>query len=74
MEPQCMMLSTVVVVLLQWKVLGVNRLDAAAQPNYVSNIYIYIYGNTLLSLITSRRSSDPLMFLEELFSRGVFPD
>ena len=44
-------------------------LDAGAQP-YVCDIY----GNSLLSLITSRKSTDPLVYLEELFSRGVFPD
>ena len=57
------MLSTVVVVLIQWRVLGVKRLDAAAQ-SYVSDIYVYIYiyiyihtyiyniyGNSLLHLV-----------------------
>ena len=44
-------------------------LDAGAQP-YVCDIY----GNSLLSLISSCRCADPLVYLEELFSRGVLPD
>ena len=44
-------------------------LDAGAQP-YVCDIY----GNSLLSLISSCRCTDPLVYLEELFSHGVFPD
>ena len=61
MEPQWM-LSTALVKLIQWRVWGVNRVDAAAQP-YVSD--------TLLSLIMSRRSSDPFIFI--IFPR-CFPD
>ena len=44
-------------------------LDAGAQP-YVCDIY----GNSLLSIISSDRSTYALVYLEELFSRGVFPD
>ena len=44
-------------------------LDADARP-YVCDIY----GNSLLSLMSSDRCTYPLVYLEELFSHGVFLD
>ena len=38
-----------------------------------SHMFFDIYGNSLLSLMSSDRCTDPLVYLEELFS-SVFPD